>query len=356
MNSPLNLKEIKWVIIGDGMLWNFQNILTLPPDANSISDSIFFCDERQMLFPIQGIPFSTYDGFAIKNILGHALNIPSTAILQSFDFSEIIQRRCRDLKIPSCFTGIQNKAQFIGQFCRDHRCTLGDVLIFDNDLRPSDFQGERPNFLIANPNAMIPHFIRSFVNGYANHCGEVLSYFNETRMQGTDYPEHIRSEARKTRALVCDIDGTCTDGFKIYGEDGSLWKRFSPLDMQALKTWNGSGNLSFFITGESGSISQKFAEQCHIPADHVFGNAGNQKVQILCKICQQHALTLGEIAYIGDGMNDLGIIEFLIRENGSAACSANAMPSIQEIPRITKLQTTGGQGSVAEWIETLSQR
>jgi YrbI family 3-deoxy-D-manno-octulosonate 8-phosphate phosphatase len=172
-------------------------------------------------------------------------------------------------------------------------------------------------------------------------------------MQGGDDLGHIRSKAGKIRALVCDIDGTCTDGFKFYGEDGSLWKRFSSLDIQALKTWNRAGNLSFFITGESGPIAKKFAEQCHIPMEHVFGNAGSQKVKILCKICQQHALTFGEIAYIGDDMNDLGIIEFLIQENGVAACPANAMPLIQEIPHISKLQAAGGQGSVAEWIERL---
>jgi 3-deoxy-D-manno-octulosonate 8-phosphate phosphatase KdsC-like HAD superfamily phosphatase len=60
-------------------------------------------------------------------------------------------------------------------------------------------------------------------------------------------------------ALICDIDGTCPDGFKIYGENGHQWKRFSLKDIQALKIWNESGNLSFFITGESSSINIKLA-------------------------------------------------------------------------------------------------
>jgi YrbI family 3-deoxy-D-manno-octulosonate 8-phosphate phosphatase len=346
--------EAKWIIFGDGILWRSEDTLALPRDEYRIGDFIFLCGEKQPTLPIQTIPFSTYDGFAIKNILANILNIPSAIIVQSPDHPEIIQRRCLDLNIPFYFRGIRDKPQFMAQFCRDRRCTLGDVIIFDRHLTPADFPGEQPGLLL--PNHHFPdqhHLIRAFTDDYGGRNPKVLAYYDEMRTHWADCPESIRSERKKIRALICDIDGTCTDGFKIYGKGDSEWKRFSNADIRAISDWNASGNLGFLITGESGAIPQKFAQHCQIPPENVFTNAGSQKVSILHKICMQRHLQLGEIAYIGDDMNDWGIIGHLITENGIAACPANAVPLIKNIPKIVPLKTRGGQGAVAEWITVI---
>jgi YrbI family 3-deoxy-D-manno-octulosonate 8-phosphate phosphatase len=349
-----SLLDSKLVIIGDGIFWNPQEMLTLPYDNYSTGDSLFFCDEEKSFATVRAIPFSVYDGFAIKNILANVLNIPSAVISQSFDFTEIIQRRCRDLKIPFCFTDVSRKSQFIAQFCREHRYALREVAIFDNQLTFSDFREEQPKFLLSkrDPPNVTQHFIRTVIDISADKNTKILSHYNETRVP--DLPQSIRSAKKPIRVLICDIDGTCTDGFKIYGEDGSEWKRFSLTDMRVLGKWNNRGHLSFLITGESGPIPQKFATQCHMPRAHLFTNAGNKKVQILFEICQNFGLQFGEIAYIGDDVNDLGLIESLIRENGIAACPANAMPTVKNIPHIFHLRSTGGFGAVAEFVEFIN--
>jgi YrbI family 3-deoxy-D-manno-octulosonate 8-phosphate phosphatase len=350
MANPL---EAKWVIIGDGMLGRPEDIMTLPQGEYRAGDSLFLCSEEGTPLPVQAIPFSTYDGFAIKNILANILNIPSAVVLQSSDHREMIQRRCRDLAIPFYFWGIGDKPRFIGQFCREHRCEWGDVIIFDRHLTAADFP-EQPGLLL--PNRHFPdrkHLIRAFANDHGNRHPKVLSSCDEMRIQGIPFPASIRSMKKKIRVLIADIDGTCTDGFKIYAEDDLEWKRFSIADIQAIKNWNADGNLSFLITGESGPIPQKFAQRCQIPTENVFTNAGTQKALILHKICAQHHLQLGEIAYIGDDMNDWGIVEHLIAENGVAACPANAMHMVKNIPQIALLETQGGEGAVAEWIAVI---
>jgi YrbI family 3-deoxy-D-manno-octulosonate 8-phosphate phosphatase len=236
------------------------------------------------------------------------------------------------------------------QFCREHRCSIREITIFDDQLTPSDFFEKQPGLLLSKRNFkdITQHFIRTAINIFADKNVDVLSYYDETRMPQGDFS--IRSTKKQIRALICDIDGTCTDGFKIYGEDNSEWKRFSLVDIQALKNWNNRGHLSFLITGESGSILQKFANQCHIPEKHLFMNAGSKKVQIFCKICQSFGLQPSEVAYIGDDMNDLGIIEYIIQKNGIAACPVNAMPLIKNIPNIHRIKAVGGFGAVAEFI------
>jgi YrbI family 3-deoxy-D-manno-octulosonate 8-phosphate phosphatase len=349
-----SILDSKLVIIGDDIFWNPQEILTFSHDGYSIGDSLFLCNEKKSPETVRAIPFSVYDGFAVKNILANVLNIPSAIISRSSDFTEIIQRRCRDLKIPFCFTNILHKPQFIARFCREHRYALREIAIFDDQLTFSDFLEEQPKFLLSRHNSQNEHFIRTIIDTSADKNTDVLSYYNETRMLQSDFPRSIRSAKKPIRVLICDIDGTCTDGFKVYGEDCSEWKRFSLTDIQALRKWSNHGYLSFLITGESGPIPQKFATQCHIPQAHLFTNAGNKKVQILLEICQNFGLQLGEIAYIGDDMNDLGIIESLIRENGIAACPTNAMPLIKNIPYIFHLETSGGFGAVAEFVEFIN--
>jgi 3-deoxy-D-manno-octulosonate 8-phosphate phosphatase (KDO 8-P phosphatase) len=351
-----SLLDSRLVIIGDDIFWNPKETLTLPHDGYAIDDSFLLCNEKKSSETIRAIPFSVYDGFAVKNILANVLNISSAVISQSSDFTEIIQRRCRDLKIPFCFTNIPHKPQYIARFCLKHRYSLHEIAIFDDQLTSSDFFEERPKILLSKrdfPN-VTQHFIRTVIDTSADKNVDILSYYNETRMLQGNLPPSIRSVKKTIRALICDIDGTCTDGFKIYGEDGSEWKRFSFADMQALRKWNNCGHLSFLVTGESGPIPQKFAAQCHIPQAHLFTNADNKKLQILFEICQNFGIQLGEIAYIGDDMNDLGIIESLIRENGIAACPARAMPLIKNIPHIFHLRSTGGFGAVAEFVEIVN--
>jgi YrbI family 3-deoxy-D-manno-octulosonate 8-phosphate phosphatase len=166
----------------------------------------------------------------------------------------------------------------------------------------------------------------------------------------------IRSEAKEIRVLICDIDGTCTNGIKFFaeGERDLQWKCFSLKDIEAIKTWQKEGNFVFIITGDRQTpILQEFVDHAGIPQEHVFTEAENCKTGKLYEICQKHSFTMGEIAYIGDDMNDLGIMECLICENGMAACPHNASSFIQKINHIKRLKSNGGDGAVAEFIEEI---
>ncbi|MDR2807176.1 MAG: hypothetical protein LBB11_03405 [Puniceicoccales bacterium] len=346
---------MKWVIIGDGILWDPQAILTLPNDAYFTGNALFLCDAKTSSWPVQAIPFSIYDGFAIKNILAHTLKIPSALITQFSDLHGIVQRRCRDLQIPFCYTEVPHRCSFIRQFGHEHHCTIRDMIIFDRNLTPYNFSKASPSFLVSphtfpgNPQ----HCIRSFINTCTDRNSQVLPYAYEARTFDLSCPKRVQTAAQEIRTLICDIDGTCTDGFKIYAEDGSQWKRFSMVDVQALKNWRNSGRNVFVISGENNLIPQKFAQYCDIPPQNVYGNAGDQKLAILAQICQEHQFQYSEIAYIGDDVNDLAVIEHLIAENGTAACPPNAMPLIKGMPNIRQLNTPGGYGAIAEFLDLL---
>jgi 3-deoxy-D-manno-octulosonate 8-phosphate phosphatase KdsC-like HAD superfamily phosphatase len=65
---------------------------------------------------------------------------------------------------------------------------------------------------------------------------------------------------------------------------------------------------------------------------------------------------LGEVAYIGDELNDVGILEQIIEENGIGACPKNALPDVRNLPGIHRLESEGGDGAIAEFVEIIQER
>jgi YrbI family 3-deoxy-D-manno-octulosonate 8-phosphate phosphatase len=157
----------------------------------------------------------------------------------------------------------------------------------------------------------------------------------------------------QVKALALDVDGTCTDCMRILSTNGIEYKRFNIKDIEALMNWISSGNLVFFITGDPGFIAKKFAKYIGLSESVVYAETKDRKVQIINELCKKNGLKLGEIAYIGDDINDFGALEHVIEQNGIAACPANAVPLLKSCTGIIKLKASGGNGAVAEFIGML---
>ena len=70
------------------------------------------------------------------------------------------------------------------------------------------------------------------------------------------------------------------------------------------------------------------------------------KLQILNQWCAELDLRLNEVAYIGDDLNDIDIIQAV----GLSACPADAMPKVQQFCDVV-LSTKGGDGCVREFLD-----
>jgi YrbI family 3-deoxy-D-manno-octulosonate 8-phosphate phosphatase len=60
-------------------------------------------------------------------------------------------------------------------------------------------------------------------------------------------------------------------------------------------------------------------------------------------------ISLSEVAYIGDDVNDFELLSAV----GLAACPANSVEKIKNIPNIIHLTKKGGEGAVREFIEMI---
>ncbi len=156
----------------------------------------------------------------------------------------------------------------------------------------------------------------------------------------------LQEKARRIKILFTDNDGVLTDNGVYYGENGEVLKRFSIRDgmgVERLKTL--CGISTGIITGETSPSVKKRAEKLAIADLHL---GIKDKVGLLHEILQQKGISADEIAYIGDDVNDLQIIEKI----GFSACPADAMPQVLKVVDYI-CQNKGGYGAFREFAELI---
>lgn len=157
-----------------------------------------------------------------------------------------------------------------------------------------------------------------------------------------------RLVAMKIKLFLTDVDGVMTDGSMYYAENGDEIKRFHTHDGMAFELLRSAGIKTGIITSENTQIVARRAAK--IKADYLYqGKRDGGKMAAAQEICEKMNISLEEVAYIGDDINCL----LLLQAVGIAACPANAVKIIKQIPNILQLEKKGGDGAVrefAEWI------
>jgi 3-deoxy-D-manno-octulosonate 8-phosphate phosphatase (KDO 8-P phosphatase) len=145
--------------------------------------------------------------------------------------------------------------------------------------------------------------------------------------------------------IVLDVDGTLTDGKIYYSNSGEELKAFNIKDGLMIKSWNRLGKKSAIITGRVSKIVEKRAEELDI----TFIKQGiRDKAFELEKIVKKLGISFGEVAVIGDDMNDFSMLKLV--EKSFAPYDANSF--IYDFVNYP-LNKKGGEGAVAEMIEIL---
>jgi len=148
---------------------------------------------------------------------------------------------------------------------------------------------------------------------------------------------------QKIKLLVLDVDGVLTSGQIIFGRDGELMKKFHAQDGLGI-TLAHKANLNIaIITGrESRMVELRGAE---LNIKDVYQGSMN-KTQALAELMIKYDLTLDQVAYVGDDLNDLPV---MIRV-GLPCAVANAASEVKQYAQLVTKQT-GGNGAVREVIE-----
>ena len=153
------------------------------------------------------------------------------------------------------------------------------------------------------------------------------------------------ADLTKIKLLLLDVDGVLTDGQIIIAPTGELCKQFNVADGLGISIAQRLGIKVGIITGRKGEIITRRAQELGITI--LYMGISNKK-QALEQILQQEKLTLAEVAYMGDDLNDLSVLQVV----GLSAAPANAVVEVKE--RVQYIcRRSGRQGAVRELLEQL---
>ncbi len=148
------------------------------------------------------------------------------------------------------------------------------------------------------------------------------------------------------KLFLTDVDGTLTDAGMYYSENGDELKKFSTYDGMGLNLLSKKGIKTGIITAETRELNRRRAEKLKL--DYYFYGESS-KLETVTKLCNKLQISLKNVAYIGDDINDLELLSLV----GFAACPANAMQKIKNIPNILILNKKGGEGAVREFADMI---
>ena len=143
--------------------------------------------------------------------------------------------------------------------------------------------------------------------------------------------------------VVLDVDGVLTDGRLIFSQTGEELKFFHSHDGLGISLLHKAGIKTAIITGRKSQIVKLRANELKIK--DVYQNCKN-KITSLEKIMIKHKISLAEIAYIGDDINDIGVLSVV-----ALPCTVlNASAEVKEIAKLVS-EKDGGKGAVREIVE-----
>lgn len=153
-----------------------------------------------------------------------------------------------------------------------------------------------------------------------------------------------KQKQSKIKLFISDVDGTLTDGGMYYSENGEELKKFNTRDGMGFQILKENGIKTAIITSENTKIVSNRAKKLKI--DYLIqGSKYHGKLQSALDICHKESIKLSEIAYIGDDVNCIPLLEAA----GIAACPNDAVNEVKNIPGIIILQSKGGEGAVREF-------
>jgi YrbI family 3-deoxy-D-manno-octulosonate 8-phosphate phosphatase len=175
-------------------------------------------------------------------------------------------------------------------------------------------------------------------------CEEYDTDLNTLLFKAMFKSDLLISKLKTIKLLVLDVDGVLTDGGMYFTESGDQFKKFNTKDgMAILHLTKKNFPVAIISSGFKADLVQRRAEMLGI--QYCFVNR-DPKIETLKSICDELNLELDNVAFVGDDINDLE----LINNVGFTACPRDAVNVVKSNVDVV-LNNKGGEGCVRELID-----
>jgi|SRR3972149_3283621 len=158
--------------------------------------------------------------------------------------------------------------------------------------------------------------------------------------------EHLRNKIEKIKLVIADNDGVLTDAGVYYSANGEELKRFSIRDgMGVERLRKHCGIETVIITGEiSGSVKSR-AKKLKLKEYYL---GVQDKIKVLDEVKRKNHIENENIAYIGDDVNDIEIMNAV----GLTAAPADSTKFIKDFADYI-CSDRSGNGAFREFAELI---
>ena len=155
----------------------------------------------------------------------------------------------------------------------------------------------------------------------------------------------ITQRMQPIRMILSDVDGVLTDGRITYNNQGIETKVFHVHDGMGIKLWQRAGHHFGVLTARNSHIVKLRTAEIGV---EIVRQGVDDKLPAAIQIAESKDLSLSEVCYIGDDLNDLAVLQKV----GLAASVADGAEEVRKSAHLVT-KAGGGQGAIRELIETI---
>lgn len=154
----------------------------------------------------------------------------------------------------------------------------------------------------------------------------------------------LSEKAARIKMLILDVDGTLTDGGIYIDANGVQAKKFNVRDGMGITLLQSAGiHVGIISHSRAQTILDERARMLGI--QYVYSGK-ESKLEVLNKWTEELSIPLEEMAYIGDDVNDIEVLQHV----GLSACPSDAHIKVINVVDVV-LNREGGKGCVREFID-----
>jgi len=134
----------------------------------------------------------------------------------------------------------------------------------------------------------------------------------------------LQKKVRDVEVMLTDVDGVLTDGGMYYSEKEEILKKFNFRDAMGITLLRKNNIPTILITKERTKIVKKWSKKVKVSKlyDGVI-----RKESLLPEICKKFNITPNKVAYLGDDVNDL----MLLQKVGFSATPNDSVSKVKKI-------------------------
>ena len=156
----------------------------------------------------------------------------------------------------------------------------------------------------------------------------------------TTLNQNLIKKIKKIRVLLTDVDCVLTDCGMYYDKTGDVMKKFHTRDGMGIALLKKNNIPTIIVTKESTPMVREWAKKMKVIKLY---DGVEQKEQIIESVCSEFKVKSEELAYIGDDVNDIGLLSKI----GFSAVPRDAISDAKKTADYI-CKTDGGKGALRE--------